>query len=171
MSKDKGGIGWGATFTPRNISKDHLHMKQLPKSNFWTLEEDHRLPERQINLLRIKYGEGYRWKRRQIISGWVSVLGRESWRRWCFHKIGNPLTGCLSEELRNIRGNHNEAKLRKFTTEIALNNNYQQKSNSHTCFCQQQVEAGCIGTIYVGWSSGKGLGLNAMETFWGANVT
>ena len=38
------------TFSPTNTSKDNLYLEQLPQTNFWTLVEDPRCPERQTNV-------------------------------------------------------------------------------------------------------------------------
>ena len=80
------------------------------------------------------------------------ILRRESWRRIYFHTIGNPLTGGVRDEFRNVRGKHNEAKWRKFTTKTAPKCNFQQSSSSHTCVQQQWMGAGCRSAGRVGRS-------------------
>ena len=74
-----------------------------------------------------------------------------------------PLIG----ELRNLRWKHNNAKRRKFCTEVVPNCNFQPKISSHTLLCLQQVGAGCGGSGCGAWSSGKGLGLNAVKILQG----
>lgn len=91
-----------------------------------------------------------------------SILRRGSWRRRSFQATGNPLTGGVIGELRNLRWKHNNAKRRKFCTEVVPNGNFQPKSSSHTLICLEQVGAGCGA-----WSSGKGLGLSAVKILQG----
>ena len=83
-------------------------MEKIPPNNFWTLVEDPRSPERQTNLFKMRQDERQRQKERQIIWGQRPILGRESWRRGSFHTIGNPLTGKVSGELWNLRGQRNQ---------------------------------------------------------------
>ena len=59
--------------------------------------------------------------------------GAKPWRRTRFQTMGNPLTGGVRGELRNLRGKHKETKWRKFTTEIEPNGNFQLSSSSYTC--------------------------------------
>ena len=77
--------------------------------------------------------------------------------------MGNPLTGGVRGELRNLRGKHKETKWRKFTTEIEPNGNFQLSSSSYTCIHPQLVGVGCGGLDCGDQSSCKRLGLNAMK--------
>ena len=98
---------------------------------------------------------------------WESILRRGSWRKRSFQVTRNPLTGGVIGELRTPRWKHNNAKRRKFCTEVVPNCNFQPKRSSHTFICLQQVGAGCGGSGCGAWSSGKGLGLNAVKILQG----
>ena len=40
-------LSWQITFSPTNLSKEHLNAEQIPQNNFLMLAEDIRHPERQ----------------------------------------------------------------------------------------------------------------------------
>ena len=153
------------TFSPTNTSKDNLYVEQFPQNIFWTLGEDARSPERQANLL--KWGRAKDKDKKGDKGFWESILRRGSWRQRSFQVTRNPLTGGVIGELRNLRWKHNNARRRNFCTEVVPNCNFQPKSSSHTFICLQQVGAGYGGSGCGAWSSGKGLGLNAVNILQG----
>ena len=158
-------LDWETTFSPTNTSKDNLYVEQFLQNIFWTLGEDARSPERQANLL--EWGRATDKDKKGDKGFWESILRRGSWRKRSFQVTRNPLTGGVIGELRTPRWKHNNAKRRKFCTEVVPNCNFQPKISSHTLICLQQVGAGCGGSGCGAWSSGEGLGLNAMKILQG----
>lgn len=107
------------TFSLTNTSKDNLYVEQFPQNIFWTLGEDARSPERQANLL--KWGRAKDKDKKGDKGFWESILRRGSWRKRSFQVTRSPLTGGVIGELRNLRWKHNNAKRRKFCTEVVPN--------------------------------------------------
>lgn len=118
--EDGGGTGWG----------DHLPPPQMYQNitctwnNFHRTSSEHwqRIPESQEGKLNSpKWGRAKDKDKKGDKGFWESILRRGSWRKRSFQVTRNPLTGGVIGELRNLRWKHNNAKRRKFCTEVVPN--------------------------------------------------